>query len=751
MERLHIVGLEGVLVDDQFITDAGMAKKISKWKRKKQARTDYTACPVKVLANIAGGKLAKGCFGQAIEAYKQLVKKDGSGKYNSALGKAYRGRIFELAGKCMYKEALAFYKNMVSISGVADYELHLVLLYNSGRFEQALEIYPVYLNTEPRPRHKEITVFIAALLLANDDNGLVGKLPAESLVRVHYPFAAQALDEFEAGNFAGAEENLQKISFKSPYKDFRIILQSLMAAGRGETGKAAALTRKTAVESPFYVLASPLIENNADKIESLTAVKGPEFDYRSAVFNLPSSTASFLVGLKKNLANPNQFFGYLIKNTSSAGKQVARELCRQLLPHVPNMMERFQREVGPLDKFELSRVRALFCEINNDTLEAVEQWQSCLELLGNDKDDFMIVGAILRHIFHLVQEIPDAVTGLDKKAILAGSLRYDPLHKPTYMQLFQFSFPVKKHYYYLVETAVKCFPNDVDILLEGIKAAASKGTFKKMARLAARLLRIDPLNSKVGGLLIEAHLSHGHKLYRVGKIELARKEFKEALEVDCRNTDLSLALICAGLVSMVTADSGEGRRLLAQGWEQAGSRPAAALAAAIEARILKAPAAICRELDKNLGAVNKTVPLVGDIAEIINLIKKLERTSGGEVMDAFKLLKTFLNKTAGFKYEEVELQGYCDFFLSHKEYGFLTKFAVRAVDIYPRKPVFIYYHILALSEDGKKPLSKKSICRLEEAKELAMKQDDFELLDLIDELMDDNCLAALHIRPFMAS
>ncbi len=715
-----------------------MAKKTSKRKRKKLANIDYAACQVKALANIAKGKLAKGCFAQAVEAYKELLKKDGSGSYMSGFNKAYKGRILELAAKGMYKEALVFYKNMVSISGTDDHELHLVLLFNSGRFEQALEIYPVYLNTGSKPRDKEITVFIAALLLTGDYHDLVDKLPAESLVRIHYPFAIRALSEFETGNFAGVEENLQKISFKSPYKDFRIILQSLMAVRRNEIAKAASLARKVAVESPFYALASPfLIGNDSEKIKTLTAVKGAEFDYRSAVFNIPSSTAALVVGLSKNAANPNRLFEYLIKHTFPAERQVVWELCRQLLPYVCNRLKCFQKEFGPFDEFESSRVRALFFEINNDIPEAVKQWQIGLDILSDDKDNFMIMGAVLRHIFQLVREVADHITGLDKKEILTESLRYDPLHKPTYMQLFEFSFPVKKHYYYLVETAVKYFPDDVEILLEGVKAAISKGAFKKTARLAARLLQVDPLNNKAGSLLIEAHISHGHKLYRSGKKELARKEFKEAVKIDCRNTDLSLALICAGLVTIITADSCEGRRLLAQGQGQAGSKVVAALAAAVEARILRASASICRELDKKLKAVNKTAPVRDDIAGIISLIKKVEKTGGSEVGKTFKLLKTFLNKTAKFEYEEVEFRGYCDFFLSYKEYTLLKTFAAAAVRIYPHKPVFVYYHVFALSEGAKKPLSESSFSRLEEAEDLAVEQDDFSLLELIDDFKEN--------------
>ncbi|NOX25779.1 MAG: hypothetical protein GXP59_06655, partial [Deltaproteobacteria bacterium] len=84
-----------------------------------------------------------------------------------------------------------------------------------------------------------------------------------------------------------------------------------------------------------------------------------------------------------------------------------------------------------------------------------------------------------------------------------------------------------------------------------------------------------------------------------------------------------------------------------------------------------------------------------------------------------------------------EFQGYCDFFLSHKEYMLLKTFAAAAARIYPHKPVFVYYHVFALSEGGEKPLSENSVFRLEEAEDLAAEQDDFSLLELIDELKED--------------
>ncbi|HFQ80469.1 MAG TPA: hypothetical protein ENK33_03745 [Desulfobacterales bacterium] len=716
-----------------------MAKKKPKRKRTKQSKKDYSTYPVKVLANMAEGKLTAGCFGQAVDLYKKLLKKDSSGLYMSGINKAYTGRILELAAKSMYKEALIFYQNMVSMCGIADHALHLTLLFNSGRFEQALKILPLCLQAGSTPPNKEIMEVMAALLLSNDYHDLVNQLPAESLIRAHYPFALQALEEFEAGNFAGAEENIRKISFKSPYKDFRIVLQVLLATGRGEGDKAFALARKVAPESPFYSLAAPCsLEKDSEKIEALSKVKGTEFDYYSTVFNIPAATAELVAGLHKNAANPHKLFECLIKNVSAVDRDLSRELCRHILPYAPKMIKRFQQEFGPLSPFEVNRITALAHEVAGDTPEAVEIWHDALESWPQQGKKSLVKGAIWRHLFHLVRDIPDFVTGLNKVSLLTESLFHDPDHKPAYLQLFKCSFPVRRNYYKLVEMAVQHFPDDVDILLEAIKAAVSKGAFKKASRLAARLLEVDPLNIKAGSLLIEAHLSHGHKLYRAGKIELARREFKKAVRVDCRNTDSAFALICMGLFTMITSDEREGRRLFAQGRERAGSRAAAALGAAIEARVLKAPAALRQELGKELKAVNKTEPDRDDIAQIITLIKKAERMGTNKVMPAGSILNAFMANAAKLKYEEVELKGYCDFFSARNEYKWLKPFAAAGVTSYPNNPFFTYYHVLALTAGGRNPLSRKSVIRLEEAQDLAAEQGNCDLEDLIDDLLAEN-------------
>lgn len=716
-----------------------MAKKKARKKKKKKDVSDISKLPPKVLANRAKQHTEAGDFSRAIEIYKHLAKKEPAKEWTVEIKFAYRGRVLQLAGKGMHCEALAIFDNMaITCKPLNEHSLHLTLLLNSAHYLKAAKVYNEHASSMDKEKRGRVDTFFAALLISGNPE-LAQALPVDSPPMAHYNFALAALNSYAAGEYEQTEKSLSKIPFKSPYKDFRLALKAMILRTGSEPDKAAGPAGKVLQDSPFHCLAAPCALTSDEKIiAALSSAKGIDLDYLAGIYKIHLKTAFFITGLDKAFESMDRLFNFIMSHCTALDSKIAARLCYHLLPHLPDKIKKYEKTFGSLSGFELNRLKALNCEIlNNDLFPAITFWRQALKNFERikDEDNNLTRALILRHIVGLMEKMPENSFHDDIIESLEQSLELVPDHKPTHLKLLEMSRNEKEDFQHAVDRALKVLPKDIDILLAAIEAAASKNAFKKAGRFAAILLKIDPINTRGRTLLINAHLNHGRKLARAGKLILAGKEFEEAVSLDRSNFTAGVPCICSGVTALLKDDNKTGRELLKKGRRLAGSEAAARLAVATEAGLMKAPGKLRKKLDDELKALNKRMPAQEDISILLKQAQRyIKDNHEAHILPALNLLAPYLKKCAKLDFSRDEFKGHCKFFHEHDMFGPLKAFAASAEKYFPDAPIFVYYRIYAMTQGGRKDLSDRSFDQLDNASDQAKAQRDFKTMDLIEKL-----------------
>ena len=185
----------------------------------------------------------------------------------------------------------------------------------------------------------------------------------------------------------------------------------------------------------------------------------------------------------------------------------------------------------------------------------LSHWQACVNLLRHetDPDHRLMAALILRHMAELLHKRRIAWDdGSRLRDCLEQSLRFDPDDRDTYLQLALLHQDAgnDKEYHHWVEQAVKQFPDDPLVLLAAVKTATARKAHKKAAGFAARVLELDPINTKARTVLINAHLAHARKLMRGDKYALAEKELDSAGQLERDNARTGIVEINRGLLAL---------------------------------------------------------------------------------------------------------------------------------------------------------------------------------------------------------
>ena len=212
---------------------------------KKQPPSSANLSPA-LLAEQGQEHLRLGRFKDAIEAFKQLARRDPQPKWKPLLDQAYVGRARALAAKGMVKEAQIVLENTADAKGVvSDPLFYLGCLIRQAQFRKAAD----YCRKAVDSGAAEAASFseLAAVLgLAAPASGL----PAPASVAS----AEKSLAAWCAGAPADEVDRLlQAISLRSSARPLRLILKSLLQTG--DEGKRAGLLEMIPETSAFVGLA----------------------------------------------------------------------------------------------------------------------------------------------------------------------------------------------------------------------------------------------------------------------------------------------------------------------------------------------------------------------------------------------------------------------------------------------------------------------------------------------------------------
>lgn len=298
-------------------------------------------------------------------------------------------------------------------------------------------------------------------------------------------------------------------------------------------------------------------------------------------------------------------FDFIVANLAAFDREQARRACLALLPaHTPGQSV-YAKLFGPLPSFESRRFHALRAEREDDIDGALRHWRACADALSknaDDPDNALMAALVLRHMARLVEEDEDVIWGAPPKTVgyLEESLRLDPDDRDTYLQLAKLHRESgdDKGYHRWVERVAERFPDDPKALLAAVETATARKAYKKAAAFAARVLELDPINTKARNISTNSRLAHARKQILAGKYALAEKELDSASQLERDNA-------CSGVIELnrglLARQQGQGERV--KNWLQesarlAGSPFLAWLRLAAETSRLKLdPALFQRDLD----------------------------------------------------------------------------------------------------------------------------------------------------------
>jgi hypothetical protein len=202
----------------------------------------------------AAKTLAAGQYRQAIELYKTLLKQERRSEWVDGLAASYAGRAGELAAKGMLSEALVVWRNRTSL---CDRPLaegpYVEWLLRAGEHAAALRLLVTSADLSPSAI-AELETRLAAVVLTAPAEALA-QLAADSPLSRHRALALAAIAACARGDQLALEEQLRAIPFRSPYRDLRYLLKSLLLLTEEPT-QAAELSARVAAGGPFESLAA---------------------------------------------------------------------------------------------------------------------------------------------------------------------------------------------------------------------------------------------------------------------------------------------------------------------------------------------------------------------------------------------------------------------------------------------------------------------------------------------------------------
>lgn len=691
-----------------------------------QPRVRLEDLPTRELIARGVALLSDQNYKDAIDVYKLLLKREPhpDAGWRDSLAKVYLERARQLAQKAMHREAAVLWENIPTLCGQTPQpDLYLDWLLRSGQYAKAMRAYASH--AAALPAGGELETLLAALALAGQKEVLQA-IPPDAPLRTHLTAAQAALRAYTQGEAEDAvRERLKAISIRSPYRDLRQALAALLKLETDPTG-ALALVERIPPTSPYQDLVELVRASAAtDPARALLALTPAQREL-AGLFGLDARQLKLLKDWARLGDRPSDKakFEFIAANLALFDREQARRACLALLLGYPQGSKTYSNLFGPLPPFEAQQLKALRAEREDDDLDrTLRDWQGCVDLLRHetDPDSRLMAALILRHMAELLRKGDDGWDdGEQLRDCLEQSLRFDPDDRDVYLQLAILCKEVDndKEYHQWVEQAVKRFPDDPLVLLAAVKTATARKAHKKAAGFAARVLELDPINTKARTVLINAHLAHARKLMRADKYALAEKELDSAGQLERDNARTGIVEINRGLLALQQRQRDLGRRWLREGVRLAGSPLLAWVRLAVETLRLKLePADFQRDAD--LSDPRKLNASRTDLLALAQLLNAYREEEVSDLDTVLEDLEKPLQRTIKALTSEDDLLLICESLHQAPHYGLLEYAATRALEVQPERSLFVYYQIYGRAEGDLDLVKDRDYDRLEQAMERA--------------------------------
>jgi len=690
--------------------------------------------------------LSTGTYKEAIEAYKQLLKREQREEWRNALATAYLGRARDLAAKAMYKEAAILWENIPALGHqTIQPELYINWLLRSGQYAKAARAYAQFESLlQASGAFETLEALLTTLTLAGHKD-IAQVLPAISALRQHQAFAQAALHAYcQGADEAGVREHLKNIPFRSPYKDFRQVLNALIKLESEPAGALPLLERLTA-DSPYQGMAAVIracVSRSAGLAQVLIGFSSAQQELAASLLGLEQRRQRLLRQWSeiRSRQSDKALFDFIANQLPLLEREQARRACLALLPGYPHGLKTYNRLFNPLSPFEMERLQALRAEREQEYHRAIHYWQGCVNLLRQNlhqTDHALMAALILRHMVELRERHAPDWEKTATLTLLEESLRLDPDDKASYLKLAELTQKAgdTKASYQWVDKALKQFPEDSQVLLAAVEAATQRKAFKKAAGFATKLLELDPINSKARTVLINSHLSHARKLIQSGKYALAEKELDNAGQLEREGARNGVVEINRGLLASYLHQKDRLHDQLQEGLQLAGSPLAAQLRLAVECIRLELEPA---DFLPYLSGSGTRVPDREDIMAVVRIVNAYREEGVAELDWALEDLQAPLKKAVGQISTEEDMQVVCECLHQVPHYELLEYFATEALKHWKERPLFVYYQILGRAEGKLNKVSDRDYSQLEHAWQQAQAAKDHRATTLIDRFMQQD-------------
>ncbi|ADE15599.1 hypothetical protein Nhal_2514 [Nitrosococcus halophilus Nc 4] len=719
---------------------------------RKKRKSQTARQSIDVLAAQAESHLQAGRFREAMDAYKQLLKREQRPPWREALADAYLGRAEQLAAKSMYKEAAVLWENMASLCGDRHLDRYVDWLLQAGRFGRGARLFAEADTTfRDSPAGRRLAARLAGLLLCGYEE-IAESLPSDSPLLPQRDNMLAAMEAYCRGDAAAMKEKLKAIPFRSPYRDLRLILQGL-AALAAEPKAVLAQLDKVPANSPFarfaQVVRTVTLEDKA-LLEAVSQLQEPE---RKLVLTL-KGWGEEQIDLIHRLPDVRQAGAKELFRFALSGGQFEnsslKHFCLELLPHYPQGLSTFEKRFGPLPPFERERIQALGAERRRDPMTAKRHWGRCVEELtvnGAKGEKALQAALILRHMADLaIQELPP----WDEEVAhcLAKSLELDQDDKPTYLRLMDIARQQddRKAQDRWVEQAVRQFPEDPEVLMAAGRGAYRRAAFKKAAGFARALLERDPINPHARNLLISCHLAHARKQIKAGKHQLAEQELTAAEGFSRQADQRGIVALNRGFVALLQGSEQEGETLLQEGLRELGGGLVAQFRFLVDGhRLGIAQRTLTRHYNRIKG--KPPSPTSKDIVLLAELLHRYSEDGVKKIPEILERLRKPLKAAARLDFSEQELQAILVALEKVGHYLLLKDYAGAALDRFGQQPRFLYYYVLGRTKGRQERMTVVDHIQLQTGLEQALEAEDHQTAALIGDFLGMPALMPSGVPP----
>jgi tetratricopeptide (TPR) repeat protein len=711
-------------------------------KKKKKGRTNKTKPSLntfseKNLQELGEKYLRLEDFAEAIAAFKELLRRNGRDEWRQQLARAYQGRIDRLAGKGLVKEALVMLDSMERCCpGAQCLDLHLELLLRAVKYVEAAAFFAQNRSAISEELGMRAEAMFGALQLAGEE-GIAAALGPDSPVVHYYPAAGSALSAFCQKNDVEVEQALKSIPFRSPYRDFRMLIKGMMLLATDPDAAGNFLAKIDSV-SPYWQLARMFEMAGGSLSGIFLRLQDLSPSMRRLLplsLGINEQEMDFLSRLREAAQDPFKLYHVIAAHGKCLAPARQNALLLRLLPHCGRKVKFLLPRHRHLPEEQLFRILALASELDGEGDISVEFWDDVLQRIDLARPENHLQAAlILRYQAALMRRYDDIFYPADILKKLEASLKYDPDDKNAWLTAVKLAglFDGKKKNN-LAAQALTQMPDDVDILIMAIENAAERSAFKKASSLTAHLLTIDPINTRAKELLVETQLAHGRKLTLQGKFDLAVREFSAASPQSRSALYKGRSLLCHGMALLCRREDEQGLSLIEQGRKQAVSELSALLLTSLEARLMQMNNAWKKQFDSEL---RQAAGQKKDRDEILRLSGWTEKFTGHHwiaLQECLPCLKKYFTGVDALQWSREEGMLICQA-MCRAEFVFpLEKLSAALLKEWPDEPEFIFYRVWAVIRNGKKP-GKAERKLLERAAEAAFLRHDYKLLDRIEDL-----------------